>query len=66
MLINSKPKGHEVLTQEELDNIGSVLEHLHHKCLAQEMAMSGDLKNCSEVIEDMTLQNHNIALFAAM
>jgi hypothetical protein len=26
MLINSKPKGHEVLTQEEVDSIGSRLE----------------------------------------
>jgi hypothetical protein len=42
MLINSKPKGHEVLTQEGLDSIGSKLEHLQHeclKCLAQEMGM---------------------------
>lgn len=52
MFINSKPKGHEVLTQEELDNIGPRLEHLHHKCLhclAQEMGMSRDHKNCKEV-----------------
>jgi hypothetical protein len=52
-----------------LDSIGSKLEHLQHeclKCLAQEMGMWRDHRNCSEVIEDITLQNHNCALFAAM
>jgi hypothetical protein len=68
MLINSKPRGHEVLTQEELDSIGSRLEHLPHKCLKcleQEMGMSRDCKNCNKVIEAVTLQNHSCALFAA-
>jgi hypothetical protein len=54
MLINRKRKEHEVLTQEEVYSIGFGLEQFPHKCLkclAQEMGMSRNCKNCNKVNE---------------